>query len=145
MGAILCLHFLLFFFFAFLWKQKNPWHMEVPRSRGRIGAIAASLHHSCWFTPQAQQCQIPTASVTYTTAHGDAGSLTHWARPGIEPTTSWFLVRFVNPWAMTGTPSHSFLFFLNFFSPRFCPFSPHSKNHFMDGFKYILFPCFRVD
>ena len=35
-------------------------------------------------------------SVTYTTAHGNAGSFTHWVRPGIEPTISWFLVEFVN-------------------------------------------------
>ena len=32
-------------------------------------------------------------------AHSNAGSLTHWARPGIEPTTTWFLVRFINHWA----------------------------------------------
>ena len=31
-----------------------------------------------------------------TIAHGKAGSLTHWARPGIKPETSWFLVRFVS-------------------------------------------------
>ena len=49
--------------------------------------------------------------VTYTTAHSKAGSLTHWVRPGFEPETSWFLVRFVNQWAMTGTPCFSF--FLN--------------------------------
>ena len=36
------------------------------------------------------------ASATHTTAHGNAGSLTHWVRPGIEPATSWFLVRFVS-------------------------------------------------
>ena len=38
--------------------------------------------------------------MTYTTAHSNAGSLTHWARPEMEPTTSWFLVRFVStaPW-----------------------------------------------
>ena len=35
-------------------------------------------------------------SATYTRAHGNAGSLTHWARPGIEPTTSQFLVRFIS-------------------------------------------------
>ena len=28
--------------------------------------------------------------------HSNAESLTHWARPGIEPTTSWFLVGFVS-------------------------------------------------
>ena len=32
---------------------------------------------------------------TYTAAHSNAKSLTHWARPGIEPTSSWVLVRFV--------------------------------------------------
>ena len=32
--------------------------------------------------------------MTYTTADGNAGSLTHWWRPGIEPTTSCFLVGF---------------------------------------------------
>ena len=39
-------------------------------------------------------------SATYTTAHSNAGSLTHWARPGIKPESSWILVRFVTtePW-----------------------------------------------
>lgn len=32
-------------------------------------------------------------------------SLTHWARPEIEPTTSWFLVGFINHWTMMGTPA----------------------------------------
>ena len=53
--------------------------------------------------PQSQQVGIQAASPTYTTAHGNAGSLTPWARPGIEPTSSWFLVRFVNHWTMKGT------------------------------------------
>ena len=50
--------------------------------------------------PQQEQHQIWASSVTYTTAHGNTRSLTHQARPGIEPTTSWFLVRFVStaPW-----------------------------------------------
>ena len=33
--------------------------------------------------------------VTYTTAQGNTGSLTHWAGPGIEPASSWIPVRFV--------------------------------------------------
>ena len=60
--------------------------MEVPRLGGPIGAVAAGLHHS----------------------HGNAGSLTHGARPGIEPATSWFLVGFVNHCATMGTPLLSF-------------------------------------
>ena len=57
-----------------------------------------------WPTPWPQQCRIWCYSATYTTAHGNAGSLTHWLRPGIEPSSSWVLVRFINHWAMTGTP-----------------------------------------
>ena len=34
--------------------------------------------------------------MTYTTAHSNAGSLTHWARPGIESVTLWFLVGFIS-------------------------------------------------
>ena len=54
--------------------------------------------------PQPQQCGIWTTSATYTTAHGNSRSLTHWVRPGIEPMASWMLVRFVNHWAMIRTP-----------------------------------------
>ena len=43
-------------------------------------------------------------SANYITAHSNSGSLAHWARPGIEPTSSWMLVRFFNCWAMKGTP-----------------------------------------
>ena len=44
--------------------------------------------------PQPQQRQIWATSLTYTTAHGNAGSWIHWARPGIEPASPWMLVRF---------------------------------------------------
>ena len=33
-------------------------------------------------------------SAAYTTAHGNAGSPTHCTKPGIEPASSWILVRF---------------------------------------------------
>ena len=32
---------------------------------------------------------------TYTTAYGNAGSWTHWARPGIKSSSSWILVWFI--------------------------------------------------
>ena len=47
--------------------------------------------------PQPQQLGIQVKSTTYTTAHGNTRSLTHWARPGIKPATSWILVGFVSP------------------------------------------------
>ena len=63
--------------------------------------------------PEPQHHQIRAASATYTTVHSNAGSLTHWVKPGIEPATSWFLVGFVKHCAMTGTPdSFSFAFLL---------------------------------
>ena len=34
-------------------------------------------------------------SASYTTAHGSTRFLTHWVRPGMEPATSWILVRVV--------------------------------------------------
>ena len=52
--------------------------------------------YSCRPTLEPQQRQIRVESATYTTAHGNAGSLTHWARPGIKPSASWFLVGFVS-------------------------------------------------
>ena len=46
--------------------------------------------------PQPLQRQIRATSATYTTAHGNARSLIHRARPGIEPTSSVMLLRFVS-------------------------------------------------
>ena len=67
-------------FLSFVLLGPHLWHMEVPRP-----------------TPEPQQCQIRTASSNYTTAHGNARSPTQWERPGIEPTTLWFLVGFISP------------------------------------------------
>ena len=44
-------------------------------------------------------------SVTYTTAHSNAVSLTHRVRPGIEPASSWLLVGLVTTepqWELPG-------------------------------------------
>ena len=45
--------------------------------------------------PQPQQCRIQALSATYTTNHGNDGSITYWARPGIEPTSSLIQVGFI--------------------------------------------------
>ena len=44
--------------------------------------------------PQPQQQGIQAMSATCTAAHGNAGCLTHWARPGIEPASSWIRVHY---------------------------------------------------
>jgi len=80
--------------------------------------------------PEPQQRGIQATSATYPTAHSNAGSLTHWARPGIKPETSWFLVRFVNHCAMKWTP----LFFLNRnLNPPPLPTPPKGHDHYKLG------------
>ena len=51
---------------------------------------------SCQPTPQPQQHKIQAMSMTYITAHCNAGSFTHLEKPGIEAASSWMLVRFVS-------------------------------------------------
>ena len=65
-----------------------PLSYESSQARSQIGSVAASL-------PQPQQWKIWAASGTYTTAHGNARSSTHWARPVIKPSFSWILSGFI--------------------------------------------------
>ena len=90
------LHAFLIFIFIYLYIYLftcflglHLWHMEVPR-------LGVNWSYSCQPTPQPQQRRIRAASVTYTTAQGNTRSLTHSARPGMEPTTSCLLVGFVS-------------------------------------------------
>ena len=78
-----------FFFFFFVFLGPHPWHMEVPRQ-----GVQLEFQLPAYTT--ATECQIRATSATYTTAHGDTRSSTHWARPGIEPASLWILVRFVS-------------------------------------------------
>ena len=82
-----------FFFFSCLFLGSHMWHMEVPR-RG------VEMELSRQSTPQVQQHQSQASAATCTIAHGNTRSLTHWAKPGIEPASSWILVGFITaePW-----------------------------------------------
>ena len=53
--------------------------------------------------------------MSYTTAHSNVGSLTHWARPGIKLISPWILVGFITCWATMGTPLSVSFLFLSFF------------------------------
>ena len=75
-----------FFFRAFQGCTHGIW---------RFPGQGSNWSYSCWPTPQPQQCRIQATSATYTTAHGNARCLTHLARPGSEPVSSWMLIRFV--------------------------------------------------
>ena len=83
--------FVLFSFFVFGLFRAAPVHMEVPRLR-----VESELH-------------LPAC----TTAHGNAGSLTVGARPGMEPETSWFLCQIHFRCPTRGTPREAFLFFFD--------------------------------
>ena len=85
--SILFIYLFLFFFFPFVFLGLLLRHMELPR----LGSNQSYSHR-----PTPQQHGIQAESATYTTAHGNASSLTHWARPVTEPATSWFLVGFVS-------------------------------------------------
>ena len=85
--------------------------------------------------PEPQQCGIRAESETYTTAHGNAGSLTRWARPGIKPETSSFLVGFVNHWATTGTPPS-----LIFKMYKLNVLLPSTTSYFLPWPRFFSFP-----
>ena len=61
------------------------------------------VKQSCSYqpTPQPQQHGIRATSATYASGCGNAGSLTHWARPEVEPSSSRTLCWVLNP------PSHN--------------------------------------
>ena len=78
---------LVFFYFILFFVFLGPHlqHMEVPR-------LGVKWSCSCRPTPQPQQYWIRAESMTYTSAHSNAGPLTHWMRPGIKLKSSWILV-----------------------------------------------------
>ena len=62
------------------------------QAMGQIEATAASLQHSLHHCSDGR---IQATSVTYTTAHGNAGSLTHWTKPRLKSASPWILVGFI--------------------------------------------------
>ena len=90
----------LFFFFFFKGWTRSIWKFP----KGRIEATAAGLHHS-HSNNRSELCLRPTPQLMAVPA------LTHWAGLGIEPASSWILVRFINCWATKRTPLSCFVLF----------------------------------
>ena len=125
---VMCWFFFFFFFCLFaisLGRSHSIW---------RFPGEGTSWSCSHRPTPEPQQCGIRASSATYTAAHGNAGSLTHWARPGIEPKTSW---------ATMGTLRFFFfllpVFVALFFSPVYYPSSVFSFFSFLLSFSSFFF------
>ena len=57
---------------------------------------------------QSQQRKMGAIPVTYTTAPGNSGSLTYWAKPGIKPASSGILVGFITPEPQWEFQAHTF-------------------------------------
>ena len=53
----------------------------------------------------------------YITAWGNNGTLTHWTRPGIKPSTSWTLCQVLNPLSHNGNSLNIYFFELMFLFP----------------------------
>ena len=125
-----------FFFFFFCLFRAAPSAYGSSQARGPIGATAAGLHHS-------HSTARSKLHVTYTTVHGISGLLTHLARPGIEPVSSWILVGFVNHWAMTETPKSVFsICCVKFYSILYIPLL--YSSHCTVTFVYIFVPWGRL-
>ena len=75
--------------------RATPVACGISQPKGQIGAVAARQ-------PLLQQRRIPAPSMTYAAPDGNPGSLTHWAKPGIKPMSSWILLRFLIRWATRG-------------------------------------------
>ena len=80
-------YYLPIYLFCFL--GLHPWNMKVPR----LG-VKWELQPPAYATATALRDLSLVCDLHQ--AHGNAGSLTHWARPGIQPMSSWILVGFVS-------------------------------------------------
>ena len=85
-STYICMFFSLFFFFravpAAYRRFKSEVHLILSHSHGKRNA----------------RCEPHLQPIC------NARSLTHRVSPGIEPTSSWILVRFLTCWATMGTP-----------------------------------------
>ena len=77
------------------------------QARGQIGAVIAGLHHS-HSSARSKPHLRPTPQL------GNTRSLTHWARPGIKPASSWTLVRFISTEPQWELPKYLFISFMVF-------------------------------
>jgi len=84
-------------------------------------------------------------SATFTTAHGNVGSLTYWAKPGFLPKSSWILVRFTTAeprWELP--PFHSdisslYFPFLSGFTKSFLSLFIFWKNEFLTTLIFVFY------
>ena len=126
------LHFLSFFLYLFVFSRATPVAYGGSQARGLMAAAATSLCHSHSNARSELHLQ-PTPQC-------NARLLTHWARPVMEPATSWFVVGFVSTspqWEL------QFLDFIgNNFSQHFSPFQYYLIGLELFLWKKKILPCY---
>ena len=80
----------------------NLFLMTMPVAYG-----SSQASRSCRLMPQLWPHQIQAPSVTCIAAFSNTGSLTHWARPGIKPASSWRQHHVLNPLSHSGNSTYS--------------------------------------
>lgn len=89
LGILTCKYCSYIYIYTFFFRfRAEPSAYVSFQARGWMGTVASGLHHS------------HARSAPYITALRNVDSLTHWARAGMEPTSSWILVQFITdgPW-----------------------------------------------
>ena len=88
----------LFIYLIFFLFMATPAAYGSSQARTWIGAAAAGLHHS----------HTNAGSEAHLWPFGNGGSLTHQARPWMEPSSSWRLRQDLNPWSHNGNSINEF-------------------------------------
>lgn len=110
---------ILFFVHFFLFTATPTAH-GGSLAKGRIVATDAGFHITATAMPPPNLDNDLHHNDLH---HSNAGSLGHWAGPGIEPMSSWVLVGFIN-WATMGAPEDHFV------AETLCPGAPWPRTLF---------------
>ena len=132
--------YLFLYYCLFAFSRAAPVAYGDSQAKGLIGAVATGLSQS-----HSNEGSKPRLQPTYTTAHSNAESLTQWARPGIEPATSWFLVGFVNHCATTGTPFFKFKKKIFFWVVSIFRFHFWSSGRCFTSLSWVLSTTIKID
>ena len=128
------------FIYLFIWATLAA--DGISQARCWVGAAAATLHHSHGNSGSMPHLQLTAQLMAM------PRSLTHWARPGIQPTSSWILVGFIS---VVPQPELQYsVFKVNFkchyfhdVLPNVCPFLNSSLFQFTSFFIKLLSSCIK--
>ena len=83
--------------------------MATPATYCKFLGWGSNQSFNCQPKPQPQQQQIQAIYMIYSTAHSNAGFLTHWVRPGMEFASSRIRSWVLNPLSHNGNSQYSII------------------------------------